>query len=47
MGNISFNIPESLDKTWEKELLKSYFLGGPDSMPFFFQRLQKQEYFIT
>ncbi len=35
MGNISFNTPDSLDKTWEKELLKSYFLGGPDSMPFF------------
>lgn len=35
MGNISFNIPDSIDKTWENELLKSYFSGGPDSMPFF------------
>jgi len=35
MGNISFNIPDSIDKTWEKELLRSYFSGGPDTMPFF------------
>ncbi len=35
MGNISFKIPDSIDKTWEKELLKSYFSGGPDTMPFF------------
>ncbi|NBR04435.1 MAG: hypothetical protein EBT92_01540 [Planctomycetes bacterium] len=35
MGNISFNIPDSIDKTLEKELLKSYFSGGPDTMPFF------------
>lgn len=26
MGNISFNIPDSIDKTWEKELLRSHFL---------------------
>jgi hypothetical protein len=35
MGNISFNIPDSIDKTWEKELLRSHFSGGPDTMPFF------------
>lgn len=35
MGNILFNIPEKLDKVLECELLKSYFSGGPDTMPYF------------
>ncbi len=35
MGNLSFILPEKLNKSWDQELLLSYFAGGPDYMPFY------------